>query len=78
MPRTFMTLSVCKTQYHKSVLTVALYTCLWYKLDPDLSEVQSGHSNQCVKLKYLHVCTALINCMDGSRFSSQAFCLTVV
>ena len=36
MPCTFMTLSVCKTQYHKSVLTVALYTCLWYKLDPDL------------------------------------------
>ena len=22
--------------YHKSVLTVALYTCLWYNIDPEL------------------------------------------
>ena len=47
-----------------SVLTVVLYTCLWYNLDLSLSELQTGHSNQCVNLKYL--CTALITAWMGA------------
>ena len=33
-------------------------TCPWYNLDPHLSLLQSGHTNQWIKLKYL--CTELI------------------
>ena len=40
--------------YHKSALTAAHL----YNLDPSLSRMQTGHSNQYVKLKYL--ITALI------------------
>ena len=47
--------------YHKSVLTVALYTCLWYNLDPELADC---YSNQCVKLKYLRI--ALITAWKGA------------
>ena len=44
-----------------SVVTVALHTCLWYNLDPEL-ELQTGHSNQCEK--YLR--TALITAWMGA------------
>ena len=44
-----------------SVLTVVLYTCLWTL---SLSELQTGHNNQCVNLKYL--CTALITAGMGA------------
>ena len=49
-----------------STLAVALYTCLWYNLDPSLSmsELQTGCSNQCVKLEYL--CIALIPAWMGA------------
>ena len=43
--------------YHRSALTAAHL----YNLDPSL---QTGHSNQCVKLKYL--CTALITTWMGA------------
>ena len=45
--------------YHKSALTAAHL----YNLDPSLSGLQTGHSNQCVKLKYL--CTTLITTWMG-------------
>ena len=58
--------------FYNTVISLSLYidsgtlvtTCIWYNLDPDLSGLQIGHSNQCVKLKYL--CTALITTWMGA------------
>ena len=52
--------------YHTSALTAAHL----YNLDPSLSGLQTGHSNQCVKLKYL--CTALTTWMGADSALKDA------
>ena len=68
MPCAFMIL------YHESALTVALHTCLWYNLDP-----ASVNCRLVIVISKAQILMHSIdNCMDGSRFSSQGCCLTVV
>ena len=47
--------------YIKSVLTVALYTCLWYNLDPE--HERTADWSVCKTQLPIH---SINNCMDGA------------